>query len=112
MGSSDCILHDFKVRIHSLWDYGLKFIWFKVSNNDYQILSSCLGYSHDSISDIIKYTELSHQPGRVGPGKWGNLLDLYIERNKFYNRNNNEEESWIRFMGNSKQENTSKIISI
>ena len=59
MSSPDPILYDFKERINSLWDFGLQFIWLKLSNLDYQILSSCLGYSCDNISDIIKFTKLS-----------------------------------------------------
>ena len=61
MNSSDCILYDLKERNNCLWDFGLQFIWFKVNNLDYQIFSSCLGYSIDEISDIIKFTNLSRQ---------------------------------------------------
>jgi hypothetical protein len=59
MNSSDCILYDLKERINCLWDFGLQFIWFKVSNLDYQILSFCLEYFIGEISDIIKFTNLS-----------------------------------------------------
>ena len=61
--SNDPILNDLRVRINNLWDCGIKFIWFKINNMEYSILSSCLGYPveeiSDEISDFIKFTNLS-----------------------------------------------------
>jgi hypothetical protein len=94
----DPILNDLKVRIASLWDCGIKFIWFKINNMEYSILSSCLGYPVKEISDIIKFTNLSRQPDRVATTLiWGQLLGFETEQWQFYNKKLSEKELWIRF---------------
>ena len=69
-------------RIIELMPYGLSNLWFCVKGGSIRPLAMILGYSDDTLENILRFTRLSRPDGQYLVENWASILQVQVEKNK------------------------------